>query len=215
MVLEAVIFDMDGVIINSEELADKENKRFFEDLGIKYERDAVKHLLSGKGFLDNTKIILEYYKLDGDYVAITEQRIEERKRLYQEELQFIPGFNDFLVKVKEQNLSSAVATGSSKELLAFADNMLNLSQLFDNHIYCTDLLVCACKPSPDIFLYAANALATNPQNCLVIEDSPSGIEAALAANMKVIGITTTFQAEILAKATKVVDSFSEIDLKQY
>ena len=215
MPLQAVIFDMDGVIINSEELADKANKLFFENLGIKYERDAVKHLLSGKNFLDNTRIILGHYGLNGNPVAITELRIEGRKKLYQEELQFIPGFNYFLVRVKEQDLSYAVATGSSKELLAFADNRFNLSKLFNNHVYCTDLLGCASKPSPDIFLYAANKLAVSPQNCLVIEDATSGIEAALAANMKVIGITTTFQAERLSKATKIVNSFEEIDLNQF
>jgi len=70
------------------------------------------------------------------------------------------------------------------------------------------------KPAPDLFLYAAEQLHSSPQRCIVIEDSPNGIEAANRAGIFCIGIATTFAPSRLTKANRVVSSFEEIDLSQ-
>lgn len=215
MVLDAVIFDLDGVIINSEQLADKANVEFLESFGVTYDRNKIKPLLTGKTLLENTQVLMEYYQLKGDPIMLTKERIKSRQKLYENKLQFIPGFENFFQEIRMKSLKTAIATASPLELLEIANLQFSLSQLFDGQIYCVDVIGCPSKPAPDIFLYAAGALAVDPQCCLVIEDSPAGIESAIAAKMKVIGITTTYGNEKLAAATKIVDSFSEIDLTLY
>jgi beta-phosphoglucomutase-like phosphatase (HAD superfamily) len=67
------------------------------------------------------------------------------------------------------------------------------------------------KPNPDIFLHAASRLDAKPENCLVIEDAPHGVEAAKRAGMKCIALTTTYDRQILCNADLVVDSFAQIE----
>jgi beta-phosphoglucomutase len=68
------------------------------------------------------------------------------------------------------------------------------------------------KPNPDIFLHAANRLGVRPENCVVIEDAPHGVEGARRAGMKSIALTTTYERSTLSQADVVVDSFAQINL---
>lgn len=215
MALEAIIFDLDGVIINSEQLADQANEQFLQSFGFPYERERIKPLLSGRTLLENTKIFMQQYNLTGDVVTLTKKRMKMRAELYEEKLGFIPGFEDFFQEVKKRQLQTAIATTSPPELLEMAKRRLPISEKFGDRIYSVETVGCRSKPAPDIFLYAAQKLAVEPQYCVVIEDAPLGIEAARAAEMRVIALTTTYSSAHLNGATVTVNSFAEIDLKQF
>ena len=92
------------------------------------------------------------------------------------------------------------------------DQRLNLSALFEKKIYTLDKVGYRSKPNPDIFLYAAQQLQSSPENCVVIEDAPHGIDAAKNAGMWCIAITTTYDCGKLEKADFVVSAYTEIDL---
>lgn len=90
------------------------------------------------------------------------------------------------------------------------EQKLQLKQFFGNHIYFIEDVGNKSKPSPDVFLYAAEKLGENPADCLVIEDAPHGVEAANRAGMTSVGITTTFTKAQLSEADFVGDNFDEI-----
>jgi len=99
--------------------------------------------------------------------------------------------------------------------LEIADQRLRLSELFNGNVFSVAEIGYVSKPNPDIFLYAARKLNSQPEHCLVIEDSPHGIEAAKRAGMRCIALTTTYTRDKLAQADLVVDSYSQIDLGRF
>ncbi len=106
-----------------------------------------------------------------------------------------------------------VQLDAGQGLLELVDHRLSLSALFENRIYTLVDVGYRSKPNPDIFLYAAQQLRSFPENCVVIEDAPHGIDAARRAGMRCIAISTTYDCEKLQNADVVVNSYSEIDLE--
>ncbi|HEY4597713.1 MAG TPA: HAD family phosphatase, partial [Thermoanaerobaculia bacterium] len=109
--------------------------------------------------------------------------------------------------------ATCIATSMPEELFAVADRCLRISRFFGSRVYFPSHVGGRAKPAPDLFLYAAGELGVPPDRCLVIEDSPRGIEAARRAGMPVIGLATTHEEELLEGANMVVDSFKEIALE--
>ena len=133
------------------------------------------------------------------------------RRLLEEQVEFVAGFREFFQRVQPA-YRTCIATAMHEDLLAIVDRRLGLSKLFGDRIYSLIAVGRRSKPNPDIFLHAAGRLGAKPENCLVIEDAPHGVEAARRAGMKCIALTTTYDRQILCNADLVVDSFAEIDL---
>ena len=109
------------------------------------------------------------------------------------------------------SFKTCIATSMDPELLAIADARLGLSALFGGRIFTTAAVPGRGKPAPDLFLHAATDLHSEPGVCIVIEDAPSGLEAAAAAGMYAIGLASTFDAKLL-HADLVIESFHELDV---
>lgn len=210
--LAAVIFDLDGVIIDSERLVDAANVAFLKGHGCTYNRDAYKPLAMGKTLAEGVKIMQDLFGLAGSAENLVEQRREIIARLYWGMLEFVPGFVVFFSEVSRRGLQCGVATSATPELLGIARQKLSLDRLFPERIFTTCAVGGKSKPDPDLYLYAASRLGVAASGCVVIEDAPLGIEAARRAGMKCIAITTTLGREFLLTADLVVSSFSEIDL---
>ncbi|UCH15677.1 MAG: HAD family phosphatase [Bacteroidales bacterium] len=211
--IDTIIFDNEGVIADTEPAWDKEQEIFLGRRGIKYNKERTKHLLSGKSIPDGVRILKKEYNLTGDEIAMSEERYAIIKKLLETDVYFVEGFMDFyrLVKLKYK---TCIATSMDEDLLKILDRQLKLSELFRGSIYTLKQVQNKSKPCPDIFLYAANKLNSRPGNCIVIEDSPNGIEAAINAGMKCIGLATTYTGEKLKNADLIVKSFDEIDLNR-
>jgi beta-phosphoglucomutase-like phosphatase (HAD superfamily) len=139
------------------------------------------------------------------------ERGEIVEELFKDDVNFIPGFIDFYEKIKT-DFKSAVATSLQRNFLEDGDKRLHLLKLFNGNVFSISDIGLISKPNPDIFLYAARKLNSPPENCLVIEDAPNGIESAKRAKMKCIAITTTFDRSKLTEADQIVNSYSEINL---
>ena len=213
--LRAIIFDMDGVILDSERLWNQMAHAHLRSKGKEFDSARSKHHLSGRSMLEASRILKEHYGLEESPEEITRERIALVKELYREHLAFIKGFPAFLERAHARGLLAAVATGSNYELLAAVQERLPIDDLFPGRIYSSDDVGGKGKPDPALFLYAARQLNVPPAECLVIEDAPNGIEAARRAGMRVVGIATSFPHELLKDATIVVDSFAEIDLDAF
>jgi beta-phosphoglucomutase len=210
----AVIFDADGVVVDSEKIWDATQEEFAQRHRIPYERTRIKALLAGRSQTEAVEILKTEYGLAGETGLLSRERMDLAKRKLESGVEFVPGFCEFLQRIQPTH-KTCVATSMPEELLAIVDGHLKLSKLFDHRIYSLNAVGYRSKPNPDIFLHAADQLGVPPARCLVIEDAPNGIEAARRAGMKCVGLTTTFDRQTLSRADHIADSFEQIDPSQF
>ncbi len=207
--IDTILFDAEGVVIDTEPMWDLAQKEFLRRRGVIYDRDKLKHLLSGRTAVEAIEVTKVECGISGDTQALHEERMELIRRQLEEHAGFIPGFMEFFQRVRPA-FKTCIATAMAGELLRIVDQRLELSALFGGRVFSLATLGLPSKPNPDIFLHAAHQLGSTPGTCLVIEDAPHGVEAARRAGMKCIAITTTYDRARLRAADRVVDSFAEI-----
>jgi HAD superfamily hydrolase (TIGR01509 family) len=203
----AVIFDMDGVIVDSEPV----HERAFHDV------------LRELGWADNHGMRFADYvgrrdhDLWLDFIARNRPRqtLEELLALKRERMLGLlrreqPVFRALpeLVERLSQRCPLALASGSERPIVEAVLGLRNLRNFF--RVTISGCEITNGKPAPDIFLEAAHRLGVMPQDCWVIEDSKPGVAAARAAGMRVIAITNTHPARELSHATVVVETYEEI-----
>ncbi|MGL4610404.1 MAG: HAD family hydrolase [Trueperaceae bacterium] len=181
---ELIIFDCDGVLIDSEVIANRVNVEVLSGLGVEFTLEEYMERFVGVSLRDEVVEIerLRNVKLPDDYEA---RLMSYKNKIFDAELKAIEGIVEFVTSI--QTLK-AVASGSSPERLEHTLKVTHLWELFAPHIYSTTL-VPKSKPAPDIFLYTAEKFKVMPEKCLVIEDSTLGVRAGVAAGMTVLGFT--------------------------
>lgn len=212
MKFETLIFDMDGVIIDSEVLFDNADTEFFRRHGKVYNREEVALLLTGMHLREGTALIKEKYNFQNDVDSLTSERQSLLEAEYLIHLNYITGFENFYGRVIDAGLKTCIATSSNDHLLGLAIKKLGLEKKFGDNIFKASDVGNVSKPNPAIYLYAAEKMNTSPSKCFVVEDAPKGIQSAKNAGMFCIGITTTFAKDRLSHADMVVDSYEDIDL---
>jgi HAD superfamily hydrolase (TIGR01509 family) len=185
--MDALIFDFDGVLLESEFEGNSHLARLLTDLGFPTRVDeALTHFsgLNGVDFIAaiekriGTKLPPEFHELRG----------VEDARVLREGLPAIAGAADF-VRSLPADLPKAVASSSSVEWIATHLRHLGLRDAFGDHLYSGREHVARGKPAPDLYLYAADQLGVPIAGCTIIEDSPVGAQGALASGARVIGLT--------------------------
>lgn len=209
--IDTIIFDAEGIVIDTETIWDKGQAIFLQRRGFVYDRERIKPLLTGRTLAEGVEVMRQAYRFDGDTEALARERADIVRELFIHETAFIEGFLPFYESVRNR-YKTCVATAMDQDLLKLVDQHLNLSALFENRIYTLDKVGYRSKPNPDIFLYAAQQLGSAPEHCIVIEDAPHGIDAAKSAGMCCIAISTTYDPGKLQKADFVVNAYAEIDL---
>ena len=209
MLPSAVIFDMDGVMVNSEPNHYQADTEVFASLGIQVTEEERK-LFLGISASDMYDYLRERYHLKRSQQELLELDICIRKQHLlppHTHLAASPGLVDFLKRLQAQNLPMAVASSSVAALVQPLVHNLELGSFFV--CLATGDQVRYAKPFPDIFLLAAGKLGVPPETCVAIEDSPNGLKAAHAAGMKSIGYSPLRQHK-LEMADRVVSHFDEI-----
>lgn len=209
---KTIIFDMDGVVLDSERLYDIADTEFFRRRDTLFEKDRIVPLIAGKSLMDSTAMIKEMYGFDGDIFALTDERRRLVRQSYGDALEFIEGFPEFHHRVIGRGIATCIATASDDTLIALADQKLGLSKIFgEGKIFKISDVGNKSKPDPAIFLYAAEKLGVAPEECMVIEDAPHGVAAAKNAGMYCVALTTTRPREELARADAIFDSYHDIN----
>lgn len=182
--IEAVIFDMDGLIFDTERLAACGWKEAGTQLGIPI-TDVEIGQIRGRNIASSRKLFREWYGEAVDYDVVRAIRTAYVNRVVEEQGTPVkPGVRTLMAYLKEQGIRRALATSSQREV---AERYFRLAQLpmdFDASVCGTEIQ--NGKPAPDVFLLAAEKLGTAPECCLVLEDSPNGIRAGSAAGCHVI-----------------------------
>jgi HAD superfamily hydrolase (TIGR01509 family) len=196
--IAGVIFDMDGVLVESEPFIAEAAVRMFAEKGVAVQPDDFRPFI-GTGedrFLGGVA--------EARGVALEMPRDKERTyEIYLElipgQLKPLPGVADFINRCRELGLRLAVASSADRvKVLGNLREMGLPPETFDAVVVGEDIT--HKKPAPDIFLEAARRLGLDPSACLVIEDAVSGVTAAKAAGAQCLGLTTSFSAEQLASA---------------
>jgi len=204
----ALIFDMDGVLIDSEPLHKRAKERAFEEHGIFLEESVYD---SYKGRPDAT-MLPEILGARGWSVEMIEAFSRRKRQLYEEiehELRAVAGAVDF-VAWSAPRYKLALATSSTKRNREATFKLLGIGEHFEAIVDASGHT--RPKPEPEVFLVAMQKLGVRAEDCWIIEDSVNGVKAAKAAGAIAVGITTTFRRDVLsgAGADMVVDTFAEL-----
>lgn len=188
MPMKGIIFDLDGVIVSTDEYHYQGWQHLADDEGIEFNRE-INNRLRGVSRMTSLNILLE--KAQKEYSEEEKQEMAERKNGYFRELlknltpnDILPGAMDVLEELKRRGIKIAVAS-SSKNTPTILER-IGLSAYFDAKSDGNDIK--NGKPDPEVFLLAAERLSLDPEDCLVVEDAKSGISAAIAGNMKSLAL---------------------------
>ena len=178
-----VIFDCDGVLIDSEHISARVLVELAAEVGVAFDAAYVRQHFLGRSFPTVARTIREEFATDlpADFEARYRARLLDR---FETELRPTDGVLDVLRRLA---VPACVATSSSPPRAARSLEIAGLQGFFD-HVF-TASLVARGKPAPDLFLHAAAVLGADPARCLVVEDSRPGLLAARAAGMRVAGFT--------------------------
>lgn len=208
MAVHAIIFDLDGVIVSTDNYHYLGWKAMADEAGIYFDR-AINERLRGVSRMESLAIILE--KATRDYSDEEKQAMAARKNdIYRQSLQdlspeeILPGAMDILQECKTRGIE--VAVGSSSKNTPLILDRIGLGDFFD--AVADGNQISKSKPDPEVFLLAARKIGMDPAVCLVVEDALAGVEAALAGGMKALAVgyasrddRAHLQAESLAAVT--------------
>lgn len=204
--IKAVIFDMDGVIVDSEPIMDIVLIQFFEDMDIKFDKNIAKDFRGGssEAFWGELKKI---YSLPDQVDYYVNERLKRTIEYYKKNgVKLIDNVTNLIEEFRSLNLKIALATSAAHGRMQVTLDLLNLEKYFD--VIVTSKFIKNAKPDPEIFLYACKSLNLKPDNCVVIEDSKNGIIAAKKAGMYCVGFDQTDDQD-LSNADIIVDDFKE------
>lgn len=214
MKIKAIIFDMDGTVIDTEHIWDKATKDLLAHRNVILDQDEWLKIMNhtrGIGLTPGCTYLKECFNFSDEVPTLIQ---EMRKRAHQgfyTDLRFIEGFTTFHRLVRAQGLKNGIATNADKTTVHIVNKALRLSQFFGRHIY--DIThVQRPKPDPAIYLHAASALDAAPDDCIAIEDSAHGITAAKNAGIFCIGINTAKNRDTLKEADLIIEGYQDLDL---
>ncbi|WP_322417420.1 HAD family hydrolase [Mesorhizobium huakuii] len=184
MTPELVIFDCDGVLVDSEALSVSALLGMIERAGGTVSEDAAYEHFLGKSMKSVREILARDFNLEISDQHLTAMRVDLMRK-FREELKPIAGVKEMLPKL---GLPFCVASSGTLERIRYALDVTGLLGLMEPHLF-SAAMVTKGKPAPDLFLHAAASMRAHPRKCLVIEDSPAGVAAARAAGMRVLAFT--------------------------
>jgi len=211
MEIKACIFDLDGVIVDTAKYHYIAWREIARELGFEFTEENNERL-KGVSRMRSLEILLEVGDIRLDQK--TKEHLAEKKNndylkfiLQMTPNEILPRAKEFLQEMRDLGIKTALGS-ASKNAMTILDR-LQVSHFFDAII--DGNKVTKAKPDPEIFLRGAEELGIAPKNCVVFEDAEAGIEAALAANMKCVGIG---DAQILRKANIVIPGFENFSFER-
>jgi HAD superfamily hydrolase (TIGR01509 family) len=181
---ELVIFDCDGVLVDSEPISIRILTEIIGEAGVTISAEDAYREFLGRSMASIVATLSHRYGL-----TMTSDHLSRiRSRLYREFESGLAAVNGVKEMLHALNLPHCVASSSQPERIRLTLRITGLLEYFEPRLFSSSMVKNG-KPAPDLFLHAAHSCGASPENCIVIEDSPAGIEAAKRAGMRVLGFT--------------------------
>ena len=207
--LKAVIFDMDGVIVDSEPLHMKAERMTLAPYGIKLDEKELQKYM-GRTPRVLLEDVIEKYRLNTTIEEIYPAHKKNLLALYKNEVELIPGVLELITELDREGVALALASSSDRILILSVIEKFQLSDFFK--VIVSGEEVENVKPAPDIFLKTAEELGYFPEECVVIEDSGAGVKSAKSAGMVCVGFRSPHsKGQDITEAELIIDNFSEIN----
>jgi len=206
----AVVFDMDGVLVDTEHLWDEVREELTNEWGGRYTPEAQEAMM-GMSSPEWSRYLHERVGLREQPETINAEVVRRMLARYEVELPVVPGAVDAVRRLHGEGFRLAVASSSNRELIDAVLRRLEVTDLFDVTVSSEE--VAHGKPAPDVYLETARRLDVEPARCAAVEDSASGIRAAHAAGMHVLAYPNRHyppSAEALALADAVVRDLNDV-----
>ena len=207
--IDAVVFDMDGVLIQSEEVWDEVRERYVRERGGRYD-DEIQRAMMGMSSLEWSRYLHETAGVPEDPATINEEVVARMLDAYREHVPLIEGAVDAVQRLAAR-YPLGLASSSNRPLIDTVLDVTGLAPCFKATVSSEE--VARGKPAPDVYLEAARRLGVDPTRAAAIEDSHGGIRSAKSAGMRVIAIpnpTYPPDDESLAQADRVIGSLAEL-----
>ncbi|MCX4435687.1 HAD family hydrolase [Streptomyces mirabilis] len=206
---DLVIFDNDGVLVDSEPISNTILAAYLTELGYptSYEESIRDYMGSAMHRIHELVQERSGQRLPEDFDDVFHGRVFAA---FERELQPVPGAVQLLEKLAADEVPYCVASSGSHERIRVGHRKTGLDRWFDEGRVFSSQDVGRGKPAPDLFLYAAERMSVAPERCVVVEDSPLGVRAANAAGMDVYGFTAMTPAAKLTGATQLFSGLGEL-----
>ncbi len=207
--IKAVIFDLDGVITDTQKIKTQISiDLLFEKYGVELTPEDYEERYAGRKTRAIFKDIFTRYNIEDDVDAFIDFRVQEIDAEVDLGIPLIPGSLEIIDFLKGQNIKVGLASGGSREWVDKITKKTDIRKKLDTIAYSDE--VEEAKPNPEIYLLAAHRLRISPENCLVIEDAKNGMKAAKNAHMQCIGLVenindTGYLADLLVHDLKDID----------
>lgn len=207
MALELVVLDNDGVLVDSERLANGVLADVLTGMGAPTTvGQSIDRYMGGTMARVRQLVLADGVVLPDDFEAVYHRRLFAA---FERELTAVPGVVRVLDALEAAALDTCVASSGTHERIALAHRVTGLTGRFGGRVFSAED-VAHGKPAPDLFLHAAAGCGVDPSVCVVVEDSPLGVEAARAAGMRVLGFAAMTPAARLGHADAVFTSMAEL-----
>lgn len=211
MRLRAVVFDMDGVLLNSEPLHLDASCIMLRRYGVDIDHIDVTAGSVGADYETMWREFAHKYNINKELSELVREQFDCTYEYFQNiDINEMDGLTDFILDLKRNGVACAVASASPYKVVALVLQKLGIDQYMDT--FCAAEMVLSQKPDPEIYNITTSRLNADKPECIVIEDSPIGVNAAKAAGLKCIALNSSrLPEEKLKKADLIIDSFSEIN----
>jgi HAD superfamily hydrolase (TIGR01509 family) len=209
---DAVIFDLDGVLVDSEVVWNDARRELVEEGGGNWRGDSQRAMM-GMSSVEWSRYMHEQLGLPMSAEAISAAAVKRVERLYRERLPLIPGARQAVISLASR-WPLAIASSANRSIIALVLELADLTDRFQAAVSSEE--VSRGKPAPDVYLEAARRISREPARCVAVEDSANGLRAAAAAGMSVIAIPNRAfppEQEALAKADVVLPSIEALDVE--
>jgi HAD superfamily hydrolase (TIGR01509 family) len=208
-VIDGVIFDLDGLLLDSEQVWDAAREELANERGGRWHPQAQRDMM-GMSSPEWSRYMHDVIRLPEPPDEINAEVVRRLENSYREHLPVIPGAREAVARLAER-WPLALASSSNRELIDLALELMGLTRHFEATVSSEE--VARGKPAPDVYLEAACRLAVDPTRAAAIEDSHNGIRAAKAAGMRVIAIPNSHfppDEDALARADAVLNELAEL-----
>ena len=207
--IEAVVFDMDGVLLASEEVWDNVREAFVRERGGRYDEE-IQRAMMGMSSIEWSRYLHETAGVPDEPERINEEVVQRMLASYRDHLPLIDGATDAVHRLAAR-YPLGLASSSNREIIDTVLDVAGIAACFKATVSSEE--VAHGKPAPDVYLEAARRLGVEPTRCAAIEDSHGGIRSAKAAGMRVIAIPNPSyppDEDSLARADTVIRSLDEL-----